>query len=108
MTPASSVAAEPIHASDSRQKRTSPYTPGLSDGLGDRFLAFDRSSGTSLELLRFKREFSDAPGFQAWLRKRVEEVGRLRHPSIAGVRSVEWLGNGEGLALVSTHIAGRR
>ena len=71
-------------------------------------LTFDNSSASSLELLRFKREFSDAPGFETALRKRVDDLSHLRHPSVGNVRGVEWLGAGEGLALVSHHTAGRR
>ena len=84
------------------------YTPGLSDGLGERLLMFDHSSASSLELLRFKREFSDAPGFEAALRARVDELGRFHHPAVVTVRSVHNLAGGEGLALVSSHVAGRR
>lgn len=84
------------------------YTPGLPDPLGDRLLTFDNSTASSLELLRFKREFSSAPGFESALRKRVDDLSRLRHPSIAPVRGVEWLNSGEALALVSIHTAGRR
>jgi hypothetical protein len=69
---------------------------------------FDHSSASSLELLRFKREFSDAPGFEAALRARVEELGRFHHPGVVTVRSVHNLAGGEGLALVSSHVAGRR
>jgi hypothetical protein len=76
--------------------------------LGERLLTFDNSSATSLELLRFRREFSDAPGFEAALQARVEQLSHFRHPSVGTVRGVEWLGAGEGLALVSHHTAGRR
>ena len=48
-----------------------PYTPGLSDGLGDRLMMFDNATQSSVELLRFKREFSDAPGFEEAVRDRV-------------------------------------
>ncbi len=84
------------------------YTPGLPDPLGDRLLTFDNSTASSLELLRFKKEFSSAQGFESALRKRVDDLSRLRHPSIAPVRGVEWLNSGEALALVSIHTAGRR
>ena len=89
-------------------RRPRLHTPGFSDVLGDRLLTFDNSSATSLELLRFKRDFSDAPGFEAALQARVEQLSHFRHPSVGTVRGVEWLGAGEGLALVSHHTAGRR
>ena len=88
--------------------RASWYTPGVSDGLGDRLLMFDNTTASSLELLRFRPEFGDAPGFALALRDRLEQLRGLSHPSLATVRAVEWLGDGEGLALVSNHIAGKR
>jgi len=88
--------------------RASWYTPGLSDGLGDRLLMFDNTTASSLELLRFRAEFGDAPGFALALRDRVEQLKEFSHPSLAAVRAVEWLGDGEGLALVSDHTPGRR
>ncbi len=99
--------ANPSPAADT-QRRPRLHTPGFSDTLGDRLLTFDNGTASSLELLRFKRDFSDAPGFEAALRKRVDELSHLRHPSVGSVRGVEWLGAGEGLALVSHHTAGRR
>lgn len=100
--------AQPSPAPADTQKRPRLHTPGFSDILGDRLLTFDNSTASSLELLRFKREFSDAPGFEAALGARVEQLSHLRHPSVGTVRGVEWLGAGEGLALVSHHTAGRR
>jgi hypothetical protein len=82
------------------------YTPGLSDGLGDRLMTFDTATQSSVELLRFKREFSDAPGFEETLRARVEELSSFKHASIAAVRGVETLD--DGIALVSVNTAGRR
>jgi hypothetical protein len=84
------------------------YTPGVSNHLGDRLLTFDNSTASSLELLKFKAALAHAPGFEDALRKRVDDLMRFRHPSIAPVRGVEWLNQGEGLALVSIHTAGRR
>jgi hypothetical protein len=78
-------------------------TPTFSDGLGDRLVTFDSTTGSSLELLRFKPEFCKIPQFEEALRQRVEALASFTHPSIAGVRSVEWLGD-DGLALVSNHV----
>jgi len=85
---------------------TRPVTPGLSDGLGDRLVTFDSATQSSIEMLRFKREFSDAPGFEEAVQDRLEELGRFQHPSIAAVRRLEALD--DGLALVSTATPGRR
>ncbi len=100
--------AQPSPAPADTQRRARPHTPGFSDVFGERLLTFDNGTASSLELLRFKREFSDAPGFEAALRERVDQLLHLRHPNVGMVRGVEWLGAGEGLALVSHHTAGRR
>ena len=105
MSPANPV---PDASTSDLPQRPRLYTPGLPDPLGDRMLTFDNSTASSLELLRFKKEFSSAPGFESALRKRVDDLSRVRHPSIAPVRGVEWLNSGEALALVSIHTAGRR
>jgi serine/threonine-protein kinase len=93
---------------NARPGRASWYTPGLSDGLGDRLLLFDNSTACPLELLRFKREFSSSQAFEAALRQRVQELEHFNHPAFGRVRAVEWLGAGEGLALISDRIPGRR
>jgi len=82
------------------------YTPGLSDGLGDRLMMFDTATQSSVELLKFKREFSDAPGFEEALRARVDELAKFKHPSVATVRNIQTVD--DGLALVSNNTAGRR
>jgi hypothetical protein len=84
------------------------YTPGLSDGLGDRLLMFDNSMTEPLELLRFPRPFSESPSFELALRHRIDELTTFSHPAVATIRSIQWLGTGEGLALVSNQVAGRR
>jgi hypothetical protein len=93
--------------SRTREHLASWYTPGLSDGLGDRLLMFDNSSASSLELLRFRHEFT-TPGFEVALRQRVEQLDQFQHPSLAKVRAVQWLGEREGLALISNQTPGRR
>jgi hypothetical protein len=93
---------------EARQGLASWYAPGLSDSLGDRLLMFDNTGASSLELLRFKREFSDRPAFEDALRERIKQLERFSHPSVAAVRSLDWLRAGEELALVSNHTPGRR
>ncbi|HET9371405.1 MAG TPA: PEGA domain-containing protein [Vicinamibacterales bacterium] len=91
-----------MDASESKARR---YTPGPSDGLGDRLLTSDTGTSPALELLRFKPEFATAPGFESALRKRLDLLGHVRHPAFAVVRAVE---SGEHLALVSNKAAGIR
>lgn len=68
----------------------------------------ENTNSTMAEQLRFKREFSEAVGFEVAIRQRIEELGQLHDPSIGTVRRVEWIGSNEGLALVSNHVGGRR
>ena len=84
-----------------------PHTTGFSDAFGDRQLVFDPTAGISLEVLRFKREFSDSKEFEAALTSRAEVLSHLQHPSIALIHTV---GRHEkaGLVLVTKHTAGRR
>ena len=103
------LADQPSPEEASRQSRlASWYTPGLSDALGDRLLMFDNTTSSSLELLRFKEEFSRRPAFEAALRQRVRDLQRFDHPAVARVRAVEWLSAGEGLALISNQVPGQR
>jgi hypothetical protein len=108
MNPASSASHDPSRSPDGSPLRPRLYTPGFSDVLGDRRLMLENTNSTMAEQLRFKREFSDAIGFEVAIRQRIEEFGQLRDPSVATVRRVEWLGTNEGLALVSNHVPGRR
>jgi len=83
------------------------YTPGRSDGFGDRLLMFDNTDAVSLELLRFRRELAVSPGFDNALREGVERLSRFRHPAFAEVRAVVYL-NEHDLTLVSVHMPGQR
>jgi serine/threonine-protein kinase len=69
---------------------------------------FDNSMSVPLELLRFPRPFSQSPTFEAALRRRIDELSDFVHPAAATIRSVQWLGIGDGLALVSNQVTGRR
>jgi hypothetical protein len=84
------------------------YAQGLSDGLGDRLLMFDNSDAPSLELLRFRPELAQVPGFETALRDQVHRLDRFRHPAFARVRSVQRLEPDDDLALVSNCTPGKR
>lgn len=107
MTAPSSFPNAPSPTPETPQPRARSYTPGFADELGDRQLAFDHATATSLEVLRFKKEFGDSKEFEIALRSRVEAFRDLQHPSLSTVRSVERT-DGEGLTLVSKHVTGRR
>src|SRR5262245_35831015 len=94
-------------AIDSSPGLASWYTPGRSDGFGDRLLMFDNTDAVSLELLRFKRELAVSPGFDNALREGVERLSQFRHPAFAEIRAVVYL-NEHDLTLVSVHMPGQR
>ena len=84
------------------------YTPGPIDGFGDRLLMFDNTGTDSLEMLRFHPSLAAVAGFEAALRERVEQVGRLPDHAFPLIVAVERLEGDGTLALVSTHIPGKR
>ena len=84
------------------------YAQGLSDGLGDRLLMFDNSSAPSLELLRFRPDLADTPGFEEALREQVRRLDGFRHPAFARVRAVQRLEPDDDLALISNCTPGKR
>jgi hypothetical protein len=92
---------------ESSPELASWYTPGRSDGFGDRLLMFDNTDAVSLELLRFRRELAVSPGFDNALREGVERLSRFRHPAFAEVRAVVYLDEHD-LTLVSVHMPGQR
>lgn len=103
MNPA--VPMTPLPSPDASSRR---YTPGWSDGLGDRLLVFDNGTASSLELLRFHEDIGTSADFAGALADRVAALSHLRHPALVTSRSVDRLHDGNSLTLVSPHIAGRR
>jgi hypothetical protein len=85
---------------------TTWYAQGHSDGLGDRLLMFDNTSAPSWEILRFKPWLGRDARFEAAVRQRVDKLSSFRHPAFPAVRPITELGQEEGLAVVSTHVAG--
>jgi PEGA domain len=96
-----------VSAFESNPGLASWYTPGRSDGFGDRLLMFDNTDSVSLELLRFRREFAVAPGFDNALREGVERLAAFQHPAFSEVRAVVYLDEHD-LTLVSAHMPGQR
>jgi hypothetical protein len=84
------------------------YTPGLVDGFRDRLLMFDNTETESLELLRFYPSLSSIAGFEHALHDRVRQVGRIPDHAFPLIVAVERLEGDGTLALVSTHIPGKR
>jgi len=96
-----------LSAIESSPGLASWYTPGRSDGFGDRLLMFDNTDAVSLELLRFRRDLAVSPGFDNALREGVERLSRFRHSGFAEIRAVVYL-NEHDLTLVSVHMPGQR
>src|SRR5262245_2509143 len=107
MTRPNTSAVDTWNGVDTPRPLASWYTEGVSDGVGDRLLMFDNSGTASLELLRFRPELVNAPGFEEALRDRVAALDAFTHPAFPKVRSIEHL-EGGGLALVSTFTTGKR
>ena len=84
------------------------YTPGLVDGFGDRLLMFDNTETDSLELLRFYPSLTTIDGFEDDLHERVRKVGRIPDHAFPLIVAVERLDGDGALALVSTHVPGKR
>jgi hypothetical protein len=84
------------------------YTPGLVDGFGDRLLMFDNTETDSLELLRFYPSLTAIDGFEDDLHERVRQVGRIPDHAFPLIVAVDRLDGDGALALVSTHVPGKR
>jgi hypothetical protein len=97
----------PLPAPEKPVVRALPHTAGFTDAFGERHLVFDPAAGLSLEVLRFKREFSDSPEFEGALLARLEGLSTVQHPSLATVHSVDRVSDHE-LTLVSKHTPGKR
>jgi len=84
------------------------YAEGFADSFGDRLLLFD-NAGPALELLRFRGELAAQRGFEAAVRRRVDQLAEFRHPLFARVRSVTMLDDPHPqLALISDLVKGER
>ncbi len=99
---------ESLDADSSPKPLASWYAQGLSDGLGDRLLMFDNTGAPSLELLRFRPDVGQVPGFETALREQVDRLGQFQHPAFAPARSVQRLEPDDDLALISNYTPGKR
>ena len=81
--------------------------PLFVDGLGERVLAADATTGELLQVLRLRPELTAVPSFEFALRERTARLMNFRHAYYARVRRVDRLPGG-GLAIVSDHVEGTR
>lgn len=84
-----------------------PEVPGFTDHLGDRFIV-PQPSGSLLEYLYFRADLATAPFFEPALKDRLSRLANFRHSSYTRVRRLQRGEERGGLALVSTHVPGRR
>ncbi|HSK08338.1 MAG TPA: PEGA domain-containing protein [Vicinamibacterales bacterium] len=91
-----------VFASDS-----TPEVPGFADPLGDRVIV-PQPSGSLLEFLYFRHDLASAPFFEPAVKDRLTRLTNFRHSSYTRVRRLQRGEDRGGLALVSTHIPGRR
>jgi hypothetical protein len=82
--------------------------PLFADGLGERVLAADATTGELLQVLRLRPELTAVPSFEFALRERTARLMNFRHAYYARVRRVDRLPGGGGLAIVSDHVDGTR
>ncbi|HLG56909.1 MAG TPA: hypothetical protein VI485_16340 [Vicinamibacterales bacterium] len=100
------IAGQSPPAIDSDNRLTTWYAQGHSDGLGDRLLMFDNTSGPPWEILRFTPTLARDSRFEAALHERVKHLSSFRHPAFPRVRPITELGQEDGLAVVSTYVSG--
>jgi hypothetical protein len=83
-----------------------PEAPLFSDGLGDRVVAVDASTGDLLQILRIRPQLLAVPSFEFALRERAARLANFRHAYYARVRRIDR--HPAGLAIVSDHVEGVR
>lgn len=81
--------------------------PLFADGLGERYVVADPSTGEPIQLLAIAPGLATGPSFDVAIRERVARFANFRHASYAAVRRVERLPDGR-LAILSDHVDGTR
>jgi hypothetical protein len=83
--------------------------PLFSDGIGDRVVSSDPTTGELVQVLRINPALTAVPSFEFALRERVARLANFRHPYFARVRRVDRApAQVTALALVSDHVEGTR
>lgn len=82
--------------------------PVFADGLGERVVVADGTTGELLQILRLRPALTAVPSFEFALRERTARLMNFRHAYYARVRRVD-RGQANGtLAVVSDHVEGTR
>ncbi|HZB25121.1 MAG TPA: PEGA domain-containing protein, partial [Vicinamibacterales bacterium] len=99
----------PIHPSGSFGAAGHSEAPLFSDGLGDRVVSADPTTGELVQILRVNPALTAVPSFEFALRERVARLANFRHGYYARVRRVDRAqSQSSALALVSDHVEGTR
>lgn len=86
-----------------------PEAPLFSDGIGDRVVSTDPTTGDLVQVLRINPALTAVPSFEFALRERVARLANFRHVYFARVRRVDRApGYPMALSLVSDHVEGTR
>jgi hypothetical protein len=86
-----------------------PEAPLFSDGIGDRVVSTDPTTGELVQVLRINPALTAVPSFEFALRERVARLANFRHVYFARVRRVDRApGYPTALSLVSDHVEGTR
>jgi hypothetical protein len=82
--------------------------PLFTDGIGERVVAADATTGELLQILRLRSELTAVPSFEFALRERTARLMNFRHAYYARVRRVDRIQANGTLAVVSDHVEGTR
>jgi hypothetical protein len=82
--------------------------PLFADGLGERVVAADSTTGELLQILRLRPALTAVPSFEFALRERTARLMNFRHAYYARVRRVDRVQANGSLAIVSDHVEGTR
>ena len=86
-----------------------PEAPLFSDGIGDRVVSADPTTGELVQVLRINPALTAVPSFEFALRERVARLENFRYVYFARVRRVDRApGYPTALSLVSDHVEGTR
>jgi hypothetical protein len=86
-----------------------PEAPLFSDGIGDRVVSTDPTTGELVQVMRLNPSLTAVPSFEFALRERVARLANFRHLYFARVRRVDRApAHPTALSLVSDHVEGTR
>ena len=94
-----SLASSPVDSAEA---------PLFADGLGERVVVADGSTGELLQILRIRPALTAVPSLEFALRERTARLVNFRHAYYARVRRIDRVQGSGTLAVVSDHVEGTR